>query len=297
MEIAVLLKLIPHPDSARLDRESLRLDRSGTPVVNPCDEAALETAGRIKDQTGGHLSVFSMTPLLERAAFLRVLAQGADRVWVLRDAAFANADVFVTATVLRRAIDLFLPGFDLIVAGDRSADGQTAQLGPALAELLSVPLVSSARRLSLGADRTLRAERKSAGVCEVVECALPALVTVLQQASESRYPTVASRLAASRRQSSDLRVLSAAELGLTGDSQPIAKTRVTRVARPRPRGYQKLDEGLSAADRLRMMIGGSSPAAGGRAGRTESAVIRERDPDRAAALLLERMVERGIDVG
>ena len=206
MEILVCIKPVPDPDKygdLRIDPETKRLVREGVPaVINPADKNALEEALRLKEQFGGSVTVLSMAPAFSRDRMVESLAMGADRAFLLSDPLFGGADTYVTSRVLAEAVRKIAasseaaeaagaPGFDLILAGNESADGGTSHVPAQLAEWLELPHICGARSLEVApvcgeADAVLRAACKSEEGNLIFECPLPAVVAVGREANKPR---------------------------------------------------------------------------------------------------------------
>ncbi len=118
------------------------LKRSGVDSkMNPYDLYALETALRIKEQIGGSVAVVSMGPTQAQAVIKKAYMMGADEGYLVLDSKFVGSDVLATSFTLSQAIRE-MGGFDLIICGKQTTDGDTAQVGPELAEFLGIPHVA-----------------------------------------------------------------------------------------------------------------------------------------------------------
>jgi electron transfer flavoprotein beta subunit len=164
---------------------------------------------------GGEVTVVSMGPELAMTAVSKALAMGADRGTLITDASLRGADVLATAKVLAAAIERAT--FDLVVAGVESTDGATGTMPMTLAAMLQVPSATFARHVVLE-DRRVKIERQTSSGYDVVECSLPALVTVTAGIAEPRIPTLRAIVAAKKKPTERL---SLADLGLEPeDAQP-----------------------------------------------------------------------------
>jgi electron transfer flavoprotein beta subunit len=187
MNILVCIKQVPSVMKVRIDQQRWTLAREGAPnMINPFDLHAIEAALNLKEHCGGEVTVMTMGPKQSEEALREALAMGADRAVLLTDPAFSGADTLATSYSLARAIEN-LGSYDLIICGTQSTDSDTAQVGPQLAEDLQLPLVTYARKWHLEGDR-LVIERVVDGFLEVLDCALPALITVSQKANTPRLP-------------------------------------------------------------------------------------------------------------
>ncbi len=155
-------------------------------MINPFDLHAIEAAVALKEVYGGEVTVITMGPQQSEEALREALAIGADRAVLLTDPAFSGADTLATSYSLARAIEKLGP-YDLIICGTQSTDSDTAQVGPQLAEELQLPLITYARKWHIEGDR-LVVERTVDGFLEVLDCTLPALITISQKANTPRLP-------------------------------------------------------------------------------------------------------------
>ena len=139
MKIVVCVKQVPATGEQRLDPVTGTVIREGVAsILNPFDAYALEEAVRLKERLGGEITVLSMGVPSAQETLRRALAVGADRAILLSGRAFAGADTLATARALALAIRK-LGGADLVLCGRMATDGDTAQVGPMLAELLGIP--------------------------------------------------------------------------------------------------------------------------------------------------------------
>ena len=222
--VVVLAKYVPNPSGLppeigpdfRLRRD----DPNGG--LDPSDEPAVEVAVRTAEQLGGDVTAVSLGPEPALRALWRALALGADRAVLVTDGDLEGADALATATVLAAAIGR--KPFDLVVGGVESTDGATGTMPMALAELLGVPSATFARRVVAG-DGRVSIERQTESGHDLVECALPALVTVTAGAAAPRYPSVKDGILAKRK---PIERLSLADLGL-GAADVQAQQHVTAV--------------------------------------------------------------------
>jgi electron transfer flavoprotein beta subunit len=196
VNVAVLVKWVPEPSGTpTLGADHLLVREGADGGLDPGDEFGLERALQLVERDGGEVTAISMGPDVAVAAAQRALAMGATRGVVVTDDALRGADTLVTARVLEAAIRSSGP-FDLVVAAVESTDGYTGTLPATLAELLGQPSVTFATSLDVHDGSTLRAERQTAAGTEVVECPLPALVTVTTSVAEPRYPSLKGVMAA-----------------------------------------------------------------------------------------------------
>ncbi len=199
MKIVVMIKQVPDTTEVKLDPKTGTLIREGVPsIINPEDKNALEEALRLKDSMGARVIVVSMGPPQAEDALREALAMGADEAILLTDRAFAGADTWATATALGYALKK-IGDFDLVLAGRQAIDGDTAQVGPQLAEFLKIPQITYVRELTVD-DSRVRAKRVLEDGFEEIEAQMPALLTVIKQANTPRYPHAGAIMTAYRQQ-------------------------------------------------------------------------------------------------
>jgi electron transfer flavoprotein beta subunit len=139
LKIIVCIKQVPGTTSVDIDPETGVLKRdSAVSKLNPYDLFALETAFRLKEQAGGYITAITMGPPAARAVLLEAIYMGADEGVLLTDSRFAGADVVATSYTLSQGIQV-LGAFDLVICGKQTTDGDTAQVGPEVAEFLGIP--------------------------------------------------------------------------------------------------------------------------------------------------------------
>jgi len=197
MNIVACIKQVPETTEVRVDPNTNALIREGVKsIVNPFDENAVEAALQLKEAHGGKVTVVCMGPPQAEEALRHTLAMGADEAILLCDGAFRGSDTLATSYTLAAAIRK-IGDVDLILCGKQAIDGDTGQVGPGLAERLGIPQVTFAIGLEV-ADGKLRARRVLDDFFEVVEVKLPAVVTVVKQINDPRFPGMRSLLKAKR---------------------------------------------------------------------------------------------------
>ena len=180
MKTAVCVKYVPVVSRITFDYETKTIVRDGVPSeVNPFDVLGLVRAVELKSGPEDEVVAVSMGPPQAREGLVTCMALGADRSVLLSDRALAGSDTLATARALGMVLQRERP--DLIVCGRNSADAETGQVGPELAELLGLPHISQVRKLELLPDRNMVvAERITDEGYQVVECSLPAVVCVTE---------------------------------------------------------------------------------------------------------------------
>ena len=234
MKVIVTIKQVPDTHEVRLDPRTGTLIREGVPsIINPEDKNALEAALSLREQLGGEVVVISMGPPQADDALREALAMGADRAILLTDRAFAGADTWATATTLGIAIER-IGDYDLILAGRQAIDGDTAQVGPQLAEYLNIPQITYVREYEI-ADGKVRAQRALEDGYELLEAPLPALLTVTKDTNKPRYPTAPGIFRAYREQT--VEHWGAAEVGADPERVGLkgSPTQVKRSFSPPPK--------------------------------------------------------------
>ena len=245
MKIIVCVKQVPDAKDVRLDPKTNTLAREGVQsIMNPYDRHALEAAVQLKEQYGGTVTALTMGPPQAEETLREAVACGADDAVLVSDRAFAGSDTWATTYTLAKAIEA-LGGCDLIVCGKQAIDGDTAQVGPGLAQRMNIPYVAYARKIHGYADGQIRLERLMDDGYDVVEMRLPGLLTVVKEINEPRVPSLKGKMKAKGMKA---RVLNAgdlqaepASLGLQGST-----TQVVRVFSPQFRAEKCILKGTVA---------------------------------------------------
>lgn len=190
-KIVVLIKQVP--DTQNVGPDAMNADgtvnRSALPAIfNPEDLKALEMALQVKDQyPGTTVTVLTMGPERANAVVRDALSRGADRGVIISDARFAGSDTLATSYALACAIRK-IGAYDMVLGGRQAIDGDTAQVGPQVAEKLNIPQITYAEKwVDINASRIRLTRRLDNGV-ETVEATLPVLITVTASAQDCRYP-------------------------------------------------------------------------------------------------------------
>lgn len=242
MNIAVCVKHIPDPNlPPEMDGKTLK--REGVQgVLDPGDEFGVEAGLQLKEAHGGEVTLVSMGPPVAQEAIRRGLSMGADKGVLVSDDSLKGADALVTARVLAAAVKK-AGEFDLVIAGVESTDGYTGTMPATLAEFLGLPQVTFAKTIEVS-DGTLKVNRQTAEGYHVVECALPALLTVTAGVNEPRYASFKGIMAAKKK---PLDQFSVGDLGLSSDDLAI-KQEVADIteAEERKAGEVITDDGSAA---------------------------------------------------
>ena len=189
MKIVVCIKQVPDTTEIKIDPVKGTLIREGVPsIMNPDDKGGLELALRMKEQYGAEVTVITMGPPQADLILREAFAMGADRAILLTDRKFAGADTLATSYALAGAIRTM--EYDLIIAGRQAIDGDTAQVGPEMAEHLGLPQVSYVTDARKEGDKLI-VRKESEESVQTLEVEGPCVLTVLASAFPARYMSVA----------------------------------------------------------------------------------------------------------
>ncbi len=181
-------------------------------VIPRRTEITTEEAIRIKSERGGKVTVLSMGPPQAIDALSEAMGMGADEGVLLTDRAFAGADTWATSTTLGKAIEK-IGGFDLILCGRQAIDGDTAQIGPQLAEYLGLPQVTYVFEVEEIRKGSITVKRRLEDGYERIQCMLPALITTIGEMNKPRFPRIDCLIDACR-ENARIRIWNAADLGV-----------------------------------------------------------------------------------
>jgi len=243
MRIVVCIKQVPDSAEVRINPETNTLIRDGVPtIINPYDMHALEAGLQIRESAGGKVTVLTMGPPQAETALREAIAMGADDAVLLTDRAFAGSDTWATAYTLSKAVGQI--GADVILCGKQAIDGDTAQVGPEMAEFLDMPHISYIRKVVEVASDKLVVQRLMDDGYDVVETSLPVLLTVVKELNVPRLPSLKGKMAAKK---AEIRKMSAADLqadeknlGLNG-----SPTQVKNIFAPEAKTDRTMLEGTS----------------------------------------------------
>lgn len=187
MNIVVCIKQVPDTTEVRIDPVTNTLIREGVPsIINPDDKAGLEAALRLKDEYGAHVTVLTMGIPNAEIALKESLAMGADEAILITDRAFGGADTLATSTTIAAALRNL--DYDLIITGRQAIDGDTAQVGPQIAEHLGLVNISYAADIKLDGEY-ITVKRQYEDRYHTLKAKLPVLITALSELNEPRYMT------------------------------------------------------------------------------------------------------------
>ncbi len=261
MNIIVCLKQVPDTEAVKLNPETNTLVRDGVEnIMNPFDRQALETALMLKDKEGAKVTVLTMglpqaTDILKEA-----IAMGADEGILLSDRALAGSDTLATSIALAAAVK-HIGDYDLVMCGKQAVDGDTAQVGPEMAEHLGIPQITGALKVDF-ADGRFVVVRENESSVQTLACAAPLLVTVTRAEKEPRFASIKGKMKARKAVIPTLTVADLAIdtklVGLSGSPTKVKKVFTPEVAV------------------------------------VESEIINEEDTDKAVDMLFNKLVEAKI---
>lgn len=189
MNIVVCIKQVPDTTEVKINPQTGTLIREGVPsIMNPDDKGGLEFALQLKEQYGAHVTVITMGLPQADAILREALAMGVDRAILLTDRKLGGADTLATSSALAGALRTM--DFDLIITGRQAIDGDTAQVGPQIAEHLDLPQVSYLEHLEYDGNKTFTIRKQTEEGYQMLQMDAPCLVTVLASAVKPRYMSV-----------------------------------------------------------------------------------------------------------
>lgn len=189
MKILVCMKQVPASSQVEIDPETGSLKRLGAESrTNPYDLSALETALRIRETVGGTVTVLTMGPAQAEQMIRDAYMMGADDAVILSDRKFAGSDVLATSYTLAQGVRL-LGGVDLILCGRQTTDGDTAQIGPAMAEHLGIPHAAWVSEITAVNDSGIEVRQCLASEEQRSRLRFPCLITVEKNSCVPRLPS------------------------------------------------------------------------------------------------------------
>jgi electron transfer flavoprotein alpha/beta subunit len=243
MKIIVCVKQVPDTAEVRINPETNTLMRDGVPsIINPYDMHAIEAGLYIREKAGGKVTVVTMGPPQAEIALREAISMGADEAVLLTDRAFAGSDTWATAYTLAKAVEHL--GADVILCGKQAIDGDTAQVGPEMAEFLDIPHISYIRKIEdIGAGRIVVQRLMDDGY-DVMESSLPVLLTVVKELNVPRMPSLKGKIAAKK---AGIKKMTAADIGATEENLGLkgSPTQVKNIFAPEAKKNRKMLEGLN----------------------------------------------------
>lgn len=189
MDILICIKQVPGTTKVEVDPVTGVLKRDGVDSkMNPYDLYALETALKINEQVGGVIKVISMGPPQAKEVIKEAFTMGAHEGMLLSDRKFAGADVLATSYTISQGVRR-MGNTDLIICGKQTTDGDTAQVGPEMAEYLGIPHVANVRKIVEVKDKSIVVEMDMPNTIEIAEIKFPCLITVEKDIFQPRLPS------------------------------------------------------------------------------------------------------------
>ncbi|MCD8036482.1 MAG: electron transfer flavoprotein subunit beta/FixA family protein [Clostridiales bacterium] len=189
MKIIVCIKQVPDTSEVKLDPKTNTLIREGVPsIINPDDKSGIEAALRIKEQVGGTVTIVCMGPAQADVAIREALAMGCDDAVLISGREFGGSDTLATSTIIAAGIKTL--DYDLIITGRQAIDGDTAQVGPQIAEHLGLPQVSYCEDIEVESENSLIVKRQYEDRYQKIRVKTPCVLTALSELAEPRYMSV-----------------------------------------------------------------------------------------------------------
>lgn len=187
MKIIVCIKQVPNTTEIKIDPVTNTLKRDGVPsIINPDDKTAIEVALQLKERCGAEVTVITMGPTQAEKALREALAMGCDNAYLLTDRAFAGSDTLATSTIIASAIRKL--GADIVLCGRQAIDGDTAQVGPQIAEHLDIPQITYVSAVEYDGEReVLVVRRQFEDRYQTLEVKGQCLLTILSNLCTPRY--------------------------------------------------------------------------------------------------------------
>ncbi len=242
MNVAVCVKQVYSKVKIEIDPQTNMLLKGGSdPIINPLDLYALEEAIRLKEKHQGKVVAVCMGPSEGQDVLREAIAIGADEGMLASDPAFENSDTWATSLVLSRVIGKNGP-FDLVICGRQSIDGETGQVGPQLAEFLGLPFVGSVSKIEEVGASGMKVVRMVEDGHQVVETALPAVISVVKEINVPRLPSLRGMMTSKKARIPIMNApgldLDPKEVGLSG-----SPTRIVKAFVPQREGRSEMFQG------------------------------------------------------
>ncbi|MDD3236494.1 MAG: electron transfer flavoprotein subunit beta/FixA family protein [Candidatus Gastranaerophilales bacterium] len=231
MEIAVCIKQVPDTNDIKWT-ENNTIQREGVEsIINPFDEYAIESAVRLKESVGGHITVITMGPNQAEDILRKAMAMGCDDAFLVSDKKFSGADTVATSKTLAQAIKEKIPKVDLIICGQFATDGDTAQTGPSIAQNLDFPQATYVKEIIVADDTTITVKKEIEDGIETLKIKLPALICMQKCDYEPRIPRILGYIKA---QDNNIPVFNAEAINIDSSEVGIkgSPTYVSKAFRP-----------------------------------------------------------------
>jgi electron transfer flavoprotein beta subunit len=284
MNLVVCIKQVPDPE---LPFKAVVEGKGWSYILNPYDEVSVNEAVRIKERVrGGTITVVTVGPTSAEKALRKCLAIGADKAIHVYDNAFDSLNPYGTALILSKVIAALK--YDIIFCGFRSTDGGSCAVGSIIAELLGIPVVTGVVKLDISVDSqsVIAHKRLEGGNREIVQCSLPAAVTVEKALNEPRYPFIRRVIKALKQEISKLDIES---LGLEQESLRLASswTKVSGISSRRPpKKTFTPSSDLPPEERMKLLMSGGTAKKGGN--------LVRKPTDEAAKEILQLLISKNI---
>lgn len=253
MKIVVCVKQVPDTKGGVKFNPDGTLNRAAMlTIMNPDDKAGLEAALRLKDQYGAEVTVLTMGLPKADEVLREALAMGADKGILVTDRVLGGADTWATSTTLAGAIRNL--EYDLVITGRQAIDGDTAQVGPQIAEHLGLPVISYAQDIKVEGDSVI-VQRQYEDRYHELKAKMPCLITALSELNEPRYMTPGGIFDAYDKEVTvwgrpDLKDVDDANLGLKG-----SPTKIAKASDKVPKGAGEMLAGDSPEELVNALVG------------------------------------------
>ena len=243
MKVVVCAKQVPNTNEVKINPKTGTLIRDGVEsILNPDDDNALEAALQMKDGNADTtVTVITMGPPQAKEVLVECMAKGADDSVLLSSRAFGGADTWATSNTIAGAIKR-IADYDIIFAGRQAIDGDTAQVGPQIAEKLGIPQVTYVERIISCNGKEVTVRRQLEDGYEVIQVPMPCLLTVVKELNKPRYMSVKGIYEAYEK---DITVWNENDIPVRADEIGInaSPTKVFRSFTPDPKGKGIMIEG------------------------------------------------------
>ena len=254
MKIVVCIKQVPDTVEVKIDPKTGTLIRDGVPsIINHDDKTGIEAALQLKEQLGGTVTVVSMGPPQADVALREALAMGCDEAYLVSAREFGGSDTYATSGILAAALKKV--GYDLVITGRQAIDGDTAQVGPQIAEKLGLPQVSYVEEVIEATEEYVVVKRQYEDGYHIVKIKTPCLLTAIAELATPRYMSVRGIVEAYE---AEIKVLGFEELkdaleldmiGLKGSPTNVYQSFTKEV-----KGAGTILEGLSADEAVKAIM-------------------------------------------
>ncbi|MBO5330680.1 electron transfer flavoprotein subunit beta [Anaerotignum sp.] len=189
MKIVVCIKQVPDTVEVKIDPKTGTLIRDGVPsIINHDDKTGIEAALQLKEQLGGTVTVVSMGPPQADVALREALAMGCDEAYLVSAREFGGSDTYATSGILAAALKKV--GYDIVITGRQAIDGDTAQVGPQIAEKLGLPQVSYVEEVIEATEEYVVVKRQYEDGYHIIKIKTPCLLTAIAELATPRYMSV-----------------------------------------------------------------------------------------------------------